>query len=237
MRIKRVALIFSAIVLSTPPARAQQAEALTPWQGPVFQLPGNTSPPSPPRTVDAGQRSGPTAQLYRALRSVGLDENNVFHVREAELDRGDLHLFLTDGTIAFTHDVMGRVTGAYFEGEGEVLMRPPDLTEHASLGLFSGLGLLDERFSEAYLRFNDDVASELKPFLREGEEQEAFVHAHQKLAQEVAELDGLRLLESFTEDAVLAKEDHFLHARLATRLAASTYTRTRWQKISSRWHT
>ena len=107
-----------------------------------------------------------------------LERNKVFHVREAALDRGELHLYLTDGTIAFTHDVLGRVTGAYFEGEGEVLMRPPDLTEHASLGLFSGLGVLDEHFTAAYLRFNRDLESELKPYLRDSEEPEDFVRAH-----------------------------------------------------------
>ena len=64
------------------------------------------------------------------------------------------------------------MTGAYFLGEGEVLMRPPDLTERASLGLFSGLGVLDEHFSAAYLRFNGDLPSELKPYLRETEGQE-----------------------------------------------------------------
>jgi hypothetical protein len=151
---------------------------------------------------------------------VGLDETKVFHVREAVLDRGELHLYLTDGTIAFTHNVLGRVTGAYFTGEGEVLMRPPDLTEYASLGLFSGLGVLNEHFSAAYLRFNNDLPAELKPYLRESEEQEEFVRANQQGAQELAELDGLRLLTSFTEDAALANDDHFLHARLATRLGS-----------------
>ena len=149
---------------------------------------------------------------------MGLNEAKVFHVRDAALDRGELHLYLTDGTIAFTRDVLGRVTGAYFQGEGEVLMRPPDLTEHASLGLFSGLGWLDERFTAGYLRFNNDLEEELKPYLRESEEQAEFVHAHEQQAQELAGLDALRLLESFTEDAALSKEDHFLHARLATRL-------------------
>lgn len=212
-------LAVAVLVLSLSAAlNAQQVEALTPWQQPERQLPGQASPPPSPAT--AARHNGPIAQLYRALRSVGLDETKVFHVREAVLDRGGLHIYLTDGTIAFTHDVMGRVTGAYFTGEGEVLMRPPDLTEHASLGLFSGLGVLDEHFAAAYLRFNSDLPGELKPYLRESEEQEAFVHEHQQISQELAELDGLRLLESFTEDATLAKDDHFLHARLATRIGS-----------------
>lgn len=219
MRIKCFALVLS-IALGAPALQAQQVEELTPWQEPPLQLPGHVSPPPASRPVDAASRNGPVAQLYRALRSAGLDESRVFHVREAALERGELHLYLTDGTIAFTRDVQGRVTGAYFEGEGEVLMRPPDLTEHASLGLFSGLGVLDEHFTAAYLRFNGDLAGELKPYLRESEDAQEFILAHGPRAQELAELDALRLLESFTEDAALAKDDHFLHARLATRLGS-----------------
>jgi len=215
---KRVALVLAAMVLSAAIVLGQQAEALTPWPVPTLQLPGYASPPPRTQPADAAERHGPMAQLYRALRSVELDESKVFHVREAVLDRGEMHLYLTDGTIGFTRDVLGEVTGAYFEGEGEVLMRPPDLTERASLGLFSGLGVLDEHFSAAYLRFNNDLAGELKPYLRESEEPKEFVRLHGLNAQKLAELDGLRLLESYTEDAAVAKDDHYLHARLATRL-------------------
>lgn len=213
-----VAIALAALVLESPALHAQQVESLSAWQEPALQLPGKASQPPPLKSPNAAQRNGPTALMYRALRAVALDETKVFHVREAVLDRGELHLYLTDGTIAFTHDVLGRVTGAYFEGEGEVLMRPPDLTEHASLGLFSGLGVLNEHFTAAYLRFNSDLRDELKPYLRESEDQREFVDAHQQLALGLAELDGLRLLKSFTEDAVLSKDDHFLHTRLATRL-------------------
>ena len=213
--IKRIALVLS-LVLSAPVLHAQQVEELTP----APSLSGEDSPQPSTKPVDTAQRNGPVALLYRALRSAGLDETKVFHVREAVLDRGELHLYLTDGTIAFTQDVRGRVTGAYFEGEGEVLMRPPDLTEHASLGLFSGLGVLDEQFTAAYLRFNSDLPGELKPYLRDSEDTEDFVRAHESQAQGLAEQDARRLLESFTEDGALSKDDHFLHARLATRLGS-----------------
>jgi hypothetical protein len=217
----RVAVVILLYALALNSAlRAQQVDALTPWQAPTLQLPGNDSPVPPPGPADAARRNGPVALLYRALRSADLDESKVFHVREALLDHGELHLYLTDGTIAFTHDVMGRVTGAYFVGEGEVLMRPPDLTERASLGLFSGMGVLDEHFSSAYLRFNTDLPDELKPFLRQSEEQKVFVREHDTQAKDLAKQDGLRLLESFTEDGYLAKGDRFLHARLATRLGS-----------------
>src|ERR1019366_5655715 len=111
--------------------------------------------------------SGPVLPLFRALRSVGLDPQRVHGIREAVLDREDIHIWLNDGTIAFTRAVDGRITGAYFEGDGEVLVRPPDRMERASLGLFTGAGVLEEKFSSAYLRFNDDTARELQPYLRE----------------------------------------------------------------------
>ena len=104
--------------------------------------------------------SGPVLPLYRALRDVGLDPQRVFQIREAEIDREDIHMWLNDGTIAFTQSVDGKVTGAFFEGDGEVLVRPPDRMERASLGRFIGAGVLEEKFSSAYLRFNDDTASE-----------------------------------------------------------------------------
>jgi len=222
VEMKRIAVALSSFVLCAPLLLGQQLEVLTPWQEPPMQLPGKAAPPTLAGALEPNRRNGPTAGLYRALQSVGLDESKVFHVREAVLDRGELHLYLTDGTIAFTQGVSGRITGAYFVGEGEVLLRPPNLTERASLGLFSGLGVLNEHFGAAYLRFNSDLLEKLRPYLREPEDEDRaeFIHAHEQLSHELAEMDGLRLLESFTEDATLAKDDQYLHARLATRLGS-----------------
>lgn len=205
----RYATLALLALCSVRAARAQQLEGLTPMpaQTVVIQVPA-------PEPV---QHNGPMAQRYRALRSVALDPAKVYHVREASIDRDELHLFLTDGTIAFTQSIEGRTTGAFFYGEGEVLMRPPDLTEHASLGLFSGLGVLNETFGAAYLRFNGDLESELKPYLRESEDADEFLQKYADHARELSKLDGLRLLESFTEDESLAATDHLLHARIATR--------------------
>ncbi len=107
-------------------------------------------PPGPRYRRDRLQHPrlpGPVLPLYRALRAVGLDPQRVFKIREAEIDREDVHIWLNDGTIAFTQAVDGHVTGAYFEGDGEVLIRPPDRMERASLGLFINAGVLEEAFS------------------------------------------------------------------------------------------
>ena len=71
--------------------------------------------------------------LYLRLSNVGLDASRVYHVRNATIERESLHLALDDGTIAFTQDVMGRVTGAFFAGEGEILLVPAGRAEQQSL--------------------------------------------------------------------------------------------------------
>ena len=88
-----------------------------------------------PQDVPAAEvRTPKTAEaLYLQLRNVGLDKSRVYRVREGSLDRSGLHITLQDGTIAFTHDVFGHITGGFFEGDGEVLMTSPDRAERASM--------------------------------------------------------------------------------------------------------
>ena len=52
--------------------------------------------------------------LYRDLRTVSLAPDRIYHIRDAAIDREDLHLYLNDGTIGFTKDVAGKITGAFF---------------------------------------------------------------------------------------------------------------------------
>src|SRR5438128_9617046 len=107
--------------------------------------------PAPPAT------SGPAESLYLKLRSVGLDNARVYKIRDASLDRGNLHISLDDGIIAFTQDVGGHITGAFYKGYGEALLTPPNTMERSSLALFTGAAILAETFSTAYFRFNDNV--------------------------------------------------------------------------------
>ena len=167
--------------------------------------------------------SGPALPLYRALRSVGLDPQRVYKIREAAIDREDVHMWLNDGTIAFTASVDGRVTGAYFEGEGEVLVRPPDRRERASLGLFTNLGVLEAQFSSVYLRFNDDTANELQQYLRPAEDGAAFVARNDALARRLASMDAMRLTIGFTSappteiaGPPTPAADRLLHARVSS---------------------
>jgi hypothetical protein len=151
----------------------------------------------------------------------------VYQVRDAALDRDGVHISLEDGTIAFTQDVMGRITGAFFEGDGEVLLVPPNEVERRSMSLFTGMAVLEERFATAYFRFNDDVAAELRPDLRQMEDTKEFFDRSNEAAKNLANADAMRLLITFSRmlpekggngssagNETLNAGDHFLHARV-----------------------
>ncbi len=162
----------------------------------------------------------PAEAFYLKLRSAGLNKSQVYKIREASLDRGKLHISLDDGTIAFTEAVDGHVTGAFYQGYGEVLLMPPNQAERASMSLFTGSAILEETFSNAYFRFNDDVYAELQPYLRQAEDPDAFVSQWDTNARNVTAEDALRLLFSFSESLPGTKtpsetpKDHMLHAYL-----------------------
>lgn len=169
-------------------------------------------------------RPGPAESLYLQLSSVGLDPARVFRVRGSSLDRPSIHITLDDGTIAFTKNVLGRITGAFFEGDGEVLLIPPNNVERRSMSLFTGMAILEERFTTAYFRFNDDTAVELQPGFRAPEDAQGFVAQWDETARNLAQGDAMRLLASFSDLLPAegsagsrqspAPDDHMLHARL-----------------------
>jgi hypothetical protein len=136
--------------------------------------------------------------LYARIRSVGLDPQRVYHVRGASIDRPNLHLDFDDGTLAFTEDICGRITGAFFEGEGEIRLRPPNRVERGSLALFTGMAILEEQFTSGYLRFNDDTAAALQPFLSPAPEGAEFIKEWSDASRSLAEFDTLRLLLDFS---------------------------------------
>ena len=139
-----------------------------------------------------------TAGLYARIRSLGLDEHRVYRVRGASLDRPNLHLTLDDGTVAFTEDICGRITGAYFEGEGEVLLRPPSKVERGSMALFTGMAILEEQFNSAYFRFNDDTAADWHDALTPLPEEANFAKRANNVGRALAESDALRFLLDFS---------------------------------------
>jgi hypothetical protein len=139
-----------------------------------------------------------TSALYARIRSVELDPQRVYRIRDASIDRPNLHLDFDDGTLAFTEDICGRITGAFFEGDGEVRLRPPNREERGSMALFTGMAILEEQFSSAYLRFNDDTAVVLQPFLSPAPEAAEFIKEWGDTSHSLAEFDSLRLLVDFS---------------------------------------
>jgi Peptidase family M1 domain len=165
--------------------------------------------------------------LFLQLSGIGLDSSRVYQARELSIDRAAFHISFDDGVIAFTQDVAGCVTGAFFEGEGEILLTPPNQVERASMTLQTGAAILEERFNSAYFRFNDDTFAEMQPYLvRTTENPVEFVSQWNQTARNLAEPDALRLFMTFSQrlpaNGVAEKaatscgspDDRFLHARM-----------------------
>ncbi len=189
----------------------------------------NGTAPAQPAAAQTSTANSAEA-LYQQLSTVGLDRSRVFKIRDASLDRAACHITLDDGTIAFTQDVAGHVTGAFFEGDGEVLLAPPDQVERGSMALFTGAAILEENFVTAYFRFNDDTFKDLQPFLRPADDSQEFVSQWDETARNLAEPDALRLLLSFSRylpslgqtpspppAALPRNTDRLLHARMRGR--------------------
>jgi len=193
-------------------------QTLSVW---LFSLPLSTSC----AWAQAAQEK-PAEGLYLQLGSIGLDPSRVFQVRGASLNRSSIQISLDDGTIAFTQDVMGRITGAFFDGEGEILLTPPNAVERRSMSFFTGMAILEERFSTAYFRFNDDAFSELRPDLRKTEDTQDFVQRWNPTVKNLSSGDAMRLLLTFSRWLPVSganpanvapssnSSDRFLHARL-----------------------
>ena len=183
----------------------------------------------PSSANSAVSQSKPAESLYLQLSGVGLDKLRVFRLRDVSIDRAAFHITLNDGLIAFTENVANHVTGAFFEGDGEILLSPPNQYERASMALFTGEAILEERFVTGYFRFNDDTFAEMRPSLEPVEHAEAFLSQWNETARNLAEGDALRLLMTFSKflpidgqpsENTLSSSpsandaDRFLHARL-----------------------
>ena len=185
---------------------------------------------APPGCAAARSMENPPARpaetLFLQLGRIGLDPARVYQVRGASLERSAVHIALEDGTIAFTQDVMGRVTGAFFEGDGEILLTPPNEVERKSMSVFTGMAILEERFATAYFRFNDDTMTELRPDLRATDNAQEFIARWGDTAHNLAQADAMRLLLSFSRGLpvvassspdttrITESGDRMLHARL-----------------------
>ena len=168
---------------------------------------GAASPP--------GDDVGMAVSLYRQLRDLGLDPARVYRIRDAGVDRGEIHLVLNSGTIAFSQSVEGHVTGAFFDGDGEILLVPPNQVERTSMALFTGTPILEVRFSTAFIRFNDDTLERLTPLLSPAEDAPEFLARWESTFRQLCVTDALELLRVLTWQRAPGEAPRTLwHARL-----------------------
>ena len=107
------------------------------------------------------------------LRSLTIDPAQTYRVRELEIARGDIKLYLSEGILAFSKPVAGKTIAAVFTtanteaGDAEVLLLPPTRSERAALASFVRTPNLDEHLQSAVMFFTDDTANELQTQLHD----------------------------------------------------------------------
>jgi len=132
--------------------------------------PRSTAAQSPaPQPANTPQQDGATPTiptdpraLYEALNALRPDGAHVYSVRDLALRRDVVSFTFTEGKLAFLEPLGGRITGAVFSGRGHVIATPHERGERRSLAQFIGVPMLDQSFSDAYIRFTDDTAAELQ---------------------------------------------------------------------------
>src|SRR5271165_3824404 len=104
-----------------------------------------------------GPNSDPTYQQLRNL-TLGAEAVGVSNF-DLKRDAGTFHLH--SGTVCFTSPVQGKVTGAVFVGDGNLVITPPP-SEAGMLKLLTKENEFSENFSHLVLRFTDSTYDEIK---------------------------------------------------------------------------
>ena len=110
--------------------------------------------------------AGPAADVARAIRENTLDRDQCYRVRDLSLIKEDIRIYFTDGYLIFSKPVAGRPIAAVFttdveNGDGEVLLLPPNRAERRSLAAYAGSPNLDQHFQAALFVFTGDQYSAL----------------------------------------------------------------------------
>ena len=98
---------------------------------------------------------------YQQLRHIGLSGEAV-SVKDLTLKRDAATFNLQSGTVCFLSPVQGKVTGAVFVGEGNMVLEPPIAAERQSLKLLTRSDEFVEKYDHLVLRFSDATDSEIK---------------------------------------------------------------------------
>jgi hypothetical protein len=98
---------------------------------------------------------------YQQLRNIGLS-SEAFAVKDFNLRRDAATFHLRSGTVCFVTPVQGKVTGAVFVGDGNMILDPPLPIERSSLKLLTKEDEFSENFTHLVLRFTDTTYDEIK---------------------------------------------------------------------------
>ncbi len=119
--------------------------------------------------VGLGATAADTAAL---LREASFDAGRCYRVRDFSILRDDVKLFLTDGYLILAKPVDGAPLAAFFsaeteQGDGELLLVPPDASERAALAHHTQTPTLNEHFKGALLLFTDRTGAEIEALIAE----------------------------------------------------------------------
>lgn len=103
-------------------------------------------------------------QIYDALRKVDLDGSRAFRVENFVIQKDISKITLTSGKIwvAKPWKEGEKPTAGWFTGEGRIEMTPPTKIEKDSFKKRLDKDVLDEKFTQAFLRFTDDLYDRMK---------------------------------------------------------------------------
>jgi hypothetical protein len=107
------------------------------------------------------------AEIAGALRQIAIDPEQTYRVRDLQLARGDIKVYLTEGVLSFVTPVAGRRVAAVFTtqrveaGDAEILVLPQQRSERASMASFTKSPNLDEHFTSAVFLFSDETTKEI----------------------------------------------------------------------------
>jgi hypothetical protein len=109
---------------------------------------------------------GPAAAIGAQLHQLALDSDACYRVRDIPLDRPDVRFFFTDGWLIFARPIgRKRIAALYTAREStddaELLVRPSNRSERASLARAAGAPNLNEHFRAAVFLFTDGGGEEL----------------------------------------------------------------------------
>ncbi|WP_180541155.1 M1 family metallopeptidase [Nevskia soli] len=118
--------------------------------------------------------AGPAAAVLESIRTITIDPDACYRVRDLTLRRGDVRFYLTDGFLAFSKPVAGAPVAAVFSsavdaGDGEVMLIPPNRDERVNLAAKTHAPNLDEHLNDAVFYFADDTAAELQAQMKGSE--------------------------------------------------------------------